>query len=1166
MRLVEIHRTERALVAVSVFYSLALALPRAFTLTVAVTVFLSSSGSEALPWAYASGAFVVAVLGLIYVRQHRRIGLRWVSVATFLGFIAVYTLAGLALHAGVCVQAVAFILVVLTEAEFTLTNLSFWNFANQVFTVRQASRLFGFVSAGQNLPAILGGLAIPWLVERVPIEALLVGSLAGHGVAAAWIGWVVPKMLPRAFAQTNGFSESLEGHEGGQPRCATEEAGTRPLSVLRNPYLQWVTALLCAQVFVFFAVDNVFYHVLESRLGAGPELAAFLGRFMVALGVLGLAFRLGLSGRLRRWFSLRSALVSTPAVAMMLASIALTLIMFGSRSEVVFGLVVVLKLWERIAVDAVHCPSYYSLFLPLPLHLRASAQSTLEGVIAQVATLATSVVLIGTHRMAFGVLEALLVLVVVAGAVWIATVLGTVSRYRRALYTALESRRVESDVLPFADTATLDLILEGTRSPAPQQVLRSLAILEELNSGRLGEAALNGLHHPDRRVVLAAANILRRHPVSACASDILERLGSGMPTEIEAALLRAYGACAGVSSSPILQTKLGGAPALRAAAAETLIRYGGQRGRSSGLSATFEMVDAESADVRVLGAQILGELDVNPPIAARLKRLLSDADPVVARSAAEAIASCGGGFGLESALLDAVDRPGLAVACTRSLGRLNSDVALRAIELRFARRRGQRCVLVDDLLLRVVAETPDPSGDALLWDCCTVPHLRHAALLGLSERRSPIDRTALLHLLDEELSLGTELRLAEYDAQDPRTPPSTLVRRALRDELAVVRERLLLVAELAFDRSAIAEARRHLATGSLETADLALELVEAAVPENIAVRLLPLLDANVDACLARMVKGGSLPPRDWPRRRRAIAARGAALPWLSAAMRAGSEEEMADPHIEALEAVARVPMFNLLRFDHLELLARHAAIDTLSEGQTVLGAGEDAIAISLDDESASRLDVLSLLGHPSATTPLVTDTEQRWLRIRRRDLNELFEDAPDAAWSVLRQLCRFAGAQERSMYGSATKAEWQPELPYPELLRLMGELESIPELSEVSSRTLAAVAKSSQERRYASGSVMIAEGRVESTLMILVSGRASVSKEGNFVAEVSAPSVIGEIAAIASAPRSASVTARDDCRALILPREALYALLFEERAVLDLMLNLVATRLRAAAA
>ncbi|MEO1234321.1 MAG: hypothetical protein AAFZ18_36050, partial [Myxococcota bacterium] len=240
MRFVDVRSGEERAILACGLYSVAVGFPRAFTFTVANTTFVEVWGSDALPWVYGVGAIIVAGLGLVYVHLVRRLGLMATSVLTFGAFAALLSAAIATLHLGWGVAPVAFGLVVVTEAEFTLTNLSFWNVTNRVFTVRQAARLFSFVSAGQSLPAIVGGCAIPWLVTRVPLEGLLLGSILGHWAAALWVGLAIPRLLPGVGLSSSPVREA--------------EAGRRGLGLsglIQDRYLQPVAALLCLQVFVF---------------------------------------------------------------------------------------------------------------------------------------------------------------------------------------------------------------------------------------------------------------------------------------------------------------------------------------------------------------------------------------------------------------------------------------------------------------------------------------------------------------------------------------------------------------------------------------------------------------------------------------------------------------------------------------------------------------------------------------------------------------------------------------------------------------------------------------------------------------------------------------------------------------------------------------------------
>lgn len=1140
MRFVDVRSGEERAVLACGLYSVAVGFPRAFTFTVANTTFVEVWGSDALPWVYGVGAVIVAGLGLIYVYLVRRLGLLATSVLTFASFAALLCAAVATLDAGLWVSPVAFGLVVLTEAEFTLTNLGFWNVTNRVFTVRQAARLFSFVSAGQSLPAIVGGCAIPWLVTWMPLEGLLLGSILGHLAAALWVGLAVPRLLPGV---------------GGSISTARERAapGLGLRELLRDRYLQPVAVLLCLQVFVFFAVDNTFYFALQTQLGTGEALAAFLGRFLVALGVLSLLFRLGLSSRWRRWFGLRSALLSTPATLLVLAGLASGIQAWGGPTAAALGLVVLLKLWERIAVEAIHSPSYYSLFLPLPAHARAGAQSTLESVLAQTATLGASLVLLGIVGWGTFGLGGLLAATIAGALAWAVTVFWVSRNYREAVRGSLAARRIEPGALPIADVTTLDLIAEGTRSDTPTHVLRSLEILEELGAPELDRIAAELLEHDSERVLLAAAAVLERNPRAKHCHRLDAAIRSSTSSEAKARLLAAFAACAGAGGLSRLLAHLEHPSAVvRSATARALLRHAGPDGQAAGRAAIRALVSSQAASDRALGAAVAG---VETETAKLLLPLLEDESVEVGRAAARAAGSVAQPLDPDAvayALVEALDRRGLASTAARALEQLGA-AALPAVESRLTSSHPATAtsLATDPVLLRAAAGWPGPGAERVLLSSLRHLSRRRAALIGLELRASSLsNRSRFERLLQEELQRGATLRLAT-SAPVNIAVNAPLTRRALLDELADAQDRILILAGLLYGSDPLREARRHRGAGNPETLALALELVETTLPEALARRVVAILDRDSAGLEGRL--------RGLATRLETITF---GLPWVASCLEVERSGGSFEGDLAIMNALAHARIFEYLRVEQLALLAQQVEVVELGEGEPLL-AGHHAAACSWRGSSVLWPSDLALLrsGHEVPAAPLSAPHEGRWLIIRRPHLESLFEDSPDAAWRVLEHLCDRARAGQGGHATPSERVEPNDNLPYSELLRLMGELESIPGLSRASSRALAAVAKSARERSFPPGQRLMREGDLDSTLFVLLEGKAEVRRGRSIVAHLEAPTMFGELAAIRPAPRNATIVAQSPCRALVLPREALYTLMLDDPAVVELMLELVIARL-----
>lgn len=119
-------------------------------------------------------------------------------------------------------------------------------------------------------------------------------------------------------------------------------------------------------------------------------------------------------------------------------------------------------------------------------------------------------------------------------------------------------------------------------------------------------------------------------------------------------------------------------------------------------------------------------------------------------------------------------------------------------------------------------------------------------------------------------------------------------------------------------------------------------------------------------------------------------------------------------------------------------------------------------------------------------------------------------------------------------------------------------------LSEEVLQQIAAVAR---PREYDKGELLTIEGDVGDALLVLISGSATVfrtSPDGERAAlnVLEPPDVLGEIALLDGAPRSASVEATEPTVALALSRQEFFALLRQQPAVLEPLMRQLGTMVR----
>jgi CRP/FNR family transcriptional regulator, cyclic AMP receptor protein len=130
-------------------------------------------------------------------------------------------------------------------------------------------------------------------------------------------------------------------------------------------------------------------------------------------------------------------------------------------------------------------------------------------------------------------------------------------------------------------------------------------------------------------------------------------------------------------------------------------------------------------------------------------------------------------------------------------------------------------------------------------------------------------------------------------------------------------------------------------------------------------------------------------------------------------------------------------------------------------------------------------------------------------------------------------------------------------------------LAHIPLFCELSRRELRNLADAGIQRDYPAGTVMVEQGETGVGLYVLIKGRAQVEQHlpdgaDRQLALLGRGDMFGEMALLDSSPRSASVVAKEDTSALVLPIFDFRALLHNEADIAIKLLAVLARRVRTA--
>lgn len=132
-----------------------------------------------------------------------------------------------------------------------------------------------------------------------------------------------------------------------------------------------------------------------------------------------------------------------------------------------------------------------------------------------------------------------------------------------------------------------------------------------------------------------------------------------------------------------------------------------------------------------------------------------------------------------------------------------------------------------------------------------------------------------------------------------------------------------------------------------------------------------------------------------------------------------------------------------------------------------------------------------------------------------------------------------------------------PKDPKLELLR------SVALFAQLRGRELERVAQLADEIDVPAGKVLMRQGETGAEAFVVVEGRLRVERNGRSIAERGPGQVVGEMALLSEGPRTATVTALETSRLLVIGHREFHALLDEQPSVRMAVLDELAGRIRA---
>jgi ATP:ADP antiporter, AAA family len=812
----------------------------------AYAIFLNVFSAQRLPFVYIGESIVSTLASLLYLQLSKRYSLARLLV----GNVTLLTLSIVGYRGGLAVATgewLLFTLPIWYGVFNTLMYIAFWNLLGRLFNLQQGKRLFGLFTGGQLGVTLLVGFMVPALLTVLATQDLLiVAALVAGGAVAVLVH--ITRMAP-----------ALHEVERDEPEEGTAPAPGKT-GLLADPYVRLLFLMYLLFAFGDYFVDNIFYAELELQFTDPDQVAGFLGVFTGVVGGLSLLIHLFLSRAVLSRFGVRTVILLTPVLLLMVAVPFTGLGALSVAAVLLFWLASGMNLTRQLT-DAFDNTAANLLYQPLPAALRTQTQTAVDGILYPIAAGVTGLVLLWlTAVLQFTPVQLGFVLVPIL-VLWALTAMALGRRYPQRVQEAMHRRIVHGNPAFIPDRASLDVIHQNLRNPHPGAAIYASNVLEAMDGALFYEQLPGLLEHPHAEVRLHALACLERssgRPLTATLWRLFEREEE---PRVRGAALRTLATVGGTMGGTVedgvgdgeeldrlLPFLASPDPVLRQAVMTGLLRSGELGGVLAAGEALAQIIRSPEDGDRIFAARVLAESGINN-LFRPLLALLGDGEAPVRRAAMVAAGK------LQQPRLWPMVANGLREPATRPAAQVAliaaGPAALPVLEAHLAAAGSDTALRL--ALAQVLARWRTAPAAALLFTELDFPdvRVRMQALRGLylcrfqangNEQRRAIEAQIMAEIAHAAWMLAV---LADLEGE----AKTALLRGELSAALVRQQGRLFLWLSLLYDAAPILRAadafggplgaHRYF---SEEQRAYALEILDVTVAKRLSRAILPLLE------------------------------------------------------------------------------------------------------------------------------------------------------------------------------------------------------------------------------------------------------------------------------------------------------------------------------------
>jgi ATP/ADP translocase len=798
----------------------------AFFLTASLTLLLEKFHIEQIPYVFIFSAGLLWITGFIYSKLEHKYPLHRVAFMITIFMIVSILLFRLAF---IFREENYFVFIMLPwfYVLYLLNNLEFWGVASLIFDARQSKRLFAVISAG-DIPAKMIGYSIAGLTVHY------IGTINLLWAALACLLASIPFLI--TVKEATILEEHHKHHNHHQHKSNTHnkkpEHNINKIidNFFGNDLIRSVALLGILMSMSFLIINFSFWTKVKHAYHDDVSLANFIAFFNAIISIVFLFFKLIFTSRLINKIGIIKSLLITPLVLLIMIGLVIYSERLDSQTLILYCFGATYSIVD-ILKTSINNPVFLTVMQPLPNHERLRAHMILKGITDPFAFLFAGIAIIFLIKYQGKVdLATMSYLILAICLFWFAGVYALNKQYLKTIVKSISNKFFNLDNLSIHDTDTLQWLKEKAKKGSEIEVLNIISMLSHQPKDLNDDLIITIFKHPSDKVKLALLNVMLEHEFPHAAQSLIKILSQDMHPAILARAIKVV--CKNnIQTDETIQFLSSAEKEIRNATIDGLFFYANGEAKQKATLLLQQLMNSENDVDRVDAAHILSN-HYHGKETAMISQLMNDKNHEVRKFAFIAAGKSENDF-----LLDQLIQSGLQYEFEMIEPLLLSGAKSLPHIYNYLRSNKNIANPQKEKLILLISRINNEFAHELLVKLLQEFPQDYNIIIKAIYRSSFTPKQKEINLFTDNitqlLSNCANIIHLQHGIKHNNPNPSLLVD-ALHLELETLRETLLFLFGIVYNRNKINKVRVAFATGVKANIINAMELIDITVKKDFA--------------------------------------------------------------------------------------------------------------------------------------------------------------------------------------------------------------------------------------------------------------------------------------------------------------------------------------------